>query len=303
MSNRTLYVVQKNNNINLIDFFLLKQNPNADLEEINKKYNFINYEGIVLVTGNNILPDGDYHKISFDLSELKSNFLKEGIKKFIEETFEDNISNEMEFIELIKNLISFFTKHKKSEEEKFVENSFSFLLFLSMCLNENLIDNNFLIDHYSDNFNDYDMIKISDNHYLKINNRKNLEIIYEQGNNIVDYISINYNEDNESNNIKITDLFNELQTKGMLFSEKFIKLKNEIENVDESSLDKIKISDPKEVKFYFYDHQDCPDIPETIDMKKCTKLTFTMDYSLCSFVDSDKEKLNSIIRDFFTRSK
>lgn len=300
MANKNLYVVQKNNNINLIDFFLLKQDSNDDLEEINKKYNFINYEGVVLLIGNNILPDGDYHKISFDLSDLKSNFLKEGIKKFIEETFEDNINNESEFIELIKNLINFFTKSKKSDEEKFIENSSSFLVFLNVYLEEGLINNNFLINHYSNNLIDYDMINISNNHYLKINNRKNLEIIYNKDNNIIDNISINYDSNDEDDTISVKELFNNLQNKGMIFSEKFIKLKKDIEGINEDSLNRIKVSNPNKTKIYFYDHNDCPNIPDGFDMKKCTKITFTMDYSLCSFVNSDKEKLNLIIKNFFS---
>lgn len=301
MANRNLYVVQKNNNINLIEFFLLKQNSGVDFDEINKKYNFINYDGVVLVFDNDILPDGNYHKILFDLSELKSNFLKEGIKNFIEEIFDDHIKNEDEFIDLIKNLINFFTKSKKTDEEKFIENSFSFLLFLNMCYQANLINNDFLINHYSNNLDDYNIIDISNNHLLKITSQKNLEIIYSQDNNIIDNISINYDNNVESNGLKIIDLFDKMEKNGMIFSEKFLKLKREVESANEYHIDKLKISDCNDVKFYFYDHNDCPNIPENFDMKKCKKITFTMDYSLCSFVDNEKEKLYLTLKNFFSK--
>lgn len=299
MRKQNLYIIQDPNNDNLIKFYLIKKDPTIDLDEINK-YNFVIYKDNIEVSGDTLLSDGQYHKIEFQLNELKSEFLKETVKEFIEKTFSENVNNEAEFIDLLKNLIDFFSKAKKSNEIKFVENSVSLLLFINWCLENDLVKEDFLEKYYDDYDDDFDSLTLNKNHKLTINSKKNLKILYDSNDLITDYISISYNETSSDNAISVIDLFNKLNNKGIRQSDKFIDLKEQILGLEQSIINKIKITDCKDIEFYFYNHNDLPEI-EIINMNKCKTITFTMQYSLCTSIDKEKKELIQIIKNFFSK--
>lgn len=298
MTNQNLYITQDPNNDNLIRFYLIKKDPTIDLEEINK-YNFVIYKDNIEVYNDHILPDGKYHKIEFQLSDLKSELLKEKVKEFIESTFSENVNNESEFMDLLKNLIEFFSKAKKTSEIKFMENSVSLLLFLNWCLDNNLIKEDFLEKYYDNYDDDFDKLTISENHQLVVNNKKNLNILYDSKNKTTDYISISYNESTSESAISIIDLFNKLNHNGIRLSTKFIDLKEQILGLEQSIINKIKITNINDTECYFYDHEDLPKI-EIIELNKCKKITFGMQYSLYTSIDKDKEEFKEKLKLLFS---
>lgn len=299
MNSQNLYIIQDPNNDNLIKFYLIKKDPTIDLEEINK-YNFVIYKDNIEVYNDSILPNGQYHKIEFQLTDLKSDYLKENVKEFIENTFNEHVNNESEFLDLLKTLIEFFSKSKKSSEIKFVENSISFLLFLNWSLENNLIKEDFLEKYYNDLDTDFDKLTINDSQQLVIINKKNLNILYDSSDKIIDYISISYNDSTNENAISIIDLFNKLNNKGIKLSTKFINLKEQILSVEQSVINKIKITNFDDVEFYLYCYDDLPKI-NVVELNKCKTITFGMQYSLCSAIEKDKEDLIKKLKILFDK--
>lgn len=298
MINKNLYVIQDVDNENLIKFFLARQDLNADLEVINK-YNFIEYKGLVIIDNGIVIPKGTYHKIEFYLVDLKSEFLKDKIKNFIEDTFNEYVNSEDEFINLLKNLINFFSNAKKSEEIKFIENSFSFLIFLNWCLENDLINEDFLINFYNDETEDFEKIFINENYELIIKNSKNLKIMYEDDKNIADYLTISYRKANKEESINLLELLDKLISKGIKYSNKFLTLKEKIESIGEEEIEKIKIDNLNNIELYFYNHNDLPEI-QVNNLNKCKSISLGMDYSLCSCLESEKESMKELLKKLFS---
>lgn len=299
MEKQNLYIVQDPSNENLIKFYLVKKDPTVDLDEINK-YNFVTYKDNIEVYSDPLLPDGQYHKIEFQLTNLRSDFIKGKVKEFIENTFSGYVNNESEFIDLLNNLIDFFSKAKKSSEIKFVENSVSLLLFLNWCIENNLVKDDFLEKYYDDYNDGFDSLTINRDYKFVINSKKNLKILYEPTGKTTDYISITFNDSTNENAISIIDLFNKLNSKGIRQSTKFIDLKEQILGLDQSVIDKIKITNHKDIEFYFYDHDDLPNV-DIIKWNKCKAITYGMQFSLCSSIEKENLELKNKIKSLFSK--
>ena len=99
-----------------------------------EEYKEITYTEPYLYKESDYMPGGYYHCIEFNLSSIKAETIKNKIKDFIRDIFEETVVDEESFISLLKKLSEFFSKKKDSSEKKFVQNIFCFLLFLNYCL-------------------------------------------------------------------------------------------------------------------------------------------------------------------------
>lgn len=287
MNNKNLYILEDENDKDIINFFLYIFNEKVDWDIINK-YDFINYVDSGFIEGNDDIPSGNYHCIQFDLSKIQIESLKERLKDFIQRTFKETVNNENEFINLILDLNNYFSKNKFDSKLKFIENVFSMLLFINYLFDNNLINNNFLNEHYILN-NNFFGLKISDNLNFFISFRKNLKIKYEDNLSIIDHIAVDFKllENKEINVLKMFDI---LKLKGIIFNDKLKELENIIRNLGLDLINRKTLIDLKDIEYYYYNNKDIPLI-EVIDLKKCTQIIFKMNHSLSSTFDKEEFKI------------
>lgn len=297
MNNKNLYILEDKNNKDVINFFLGVCENNIDLEIINK-YNFVKYIDNGFIEGNEEIPSGNYHLIKLDLNNIKIESLKNNIKEFIQETFLETVNSENDFIELIENLNNFFSKKKSESSLKFIEDVFSLLLFINYLYENNIINNNFLENYYVES-NQYLIFNIECELNIFISNKENLKIKHEENVILTDYIAVSF-QLVENKQITVLKMFEILESKGLIFNDKFKMLRNVVQNLEHSLISKKTIVDFDNIEFIYYDHNDIP-IIEVIDYKKCKQIIFKMCHSLSSIFE--EEELRAKMIKLFKKNK
>lgn len=293
MCNKNLYILEDENNNDVINFFLTVFDEKINWDVISK-YNFVNYIDSGFIEGNEYIPSGNYHRIEFNLSNIKIESLKEKMKNFIETTFEEIVNNENEFIDLILNLKDYFSKNKYSSELKFIEDVFAMLILINYLLDNKLVDNNFLHRYYSINDKFLDL-NINETLNLSITFKKNLKVKYEEGIHANDFIAVEFMP-LENKKINVLEMFDILKLKGLIFNDKLNELKKIISFFDLNLINKKTLIDLKDIKYYYYNSEDIP-IIEVLDFKKCKQIIFKMDYSLSS--EYNEEELKNVLKAYF----
>lgn len=295
MNDKNLYILEDKNNMDVINFFLSVCDKNINLEIVNK-YGFVEYVDNGFIEGNDEIPSGNYHLVRLDLSNIKLESLKEKIKDFIQTTFLETASNENDFIDIIRNLNIFFSKQKSISALKFIENVFSLLIFINYLHENNLINNDFLKNSYAAD-KQYLQLNIDKNLNVAISYRKNLKIKYEENLVATNYVAVSL-QLVENKPITVLKMFEILESKGLIFNDKFKELRDIISSLDYNLIAKKTLVDFNNIEFLYYDNRDIPEI-EVIDYKKCKFIIFNMDHSLSSAFE--EEELKAKFKELFSK--
>lgn len=280
-----LYILEDIDNPNIIKFFLMESYTNTDFSKI-EEYKEITYTEPYLYKETNFMPGGYYHCIDFNLSSIKDEIVKNKIKDFIKDVFKETVEDEESFINLLKKLSEFFSKKKDSSEKKFIQNVFSFLLFLNYCLDEKLISNDFLITRYN-NDNKFNELQLDNVLNLNVKYSKNLSIEYDPNNNLVDCVSaiVKFEKGQQIDALAMIKI---LENKGLnTNNDVFISLKEGLISIDPDIIKEVTLKDTNDIVFLYFDNIDRPDI-EITNMKKCKQIFYKMNYSYSTYFDKNE---------------
>lgn len=281
-NNKNLFIIQDQNDENIINFYLIAKNLNFDWSFL-KVNNFIKYQGTGTINNDIAVPDNNYHCISFDFSNLKYHSLKEKTKEFIEEIFSEDVNDENEYKELIQELIGFFSSTQKSDIELFINNTFSYLLFIYKCCELNLIEALLKIPNFDQSFFTKQMV-LKDRPLLKIAHGQKFQIPYSQE--PIDYIAVKFKA-------QFNKTFNVLTLIDTLTSwidpSYFDEIKKNLNGLNPELIKKVSVEHLENIDLLYYDSNDGPEI-QIINMNNCSEIFYKQSYTKSSLDDESEFK-------------
>ena len=279
-NNKNLFIIQDQNDENIINFYLITKNINFDWDFL-KANNFIKYQGTGTINDDLVVPDNNYHCISFDFSNLRYHSLKEKTKEFIEEIFSEDVSDENEYKELIQELIGFFSNTQSSDVELFINNTFSYLLFIYKCCKLNLIEALLKTPNFEHSFFTKEII-LKDKSLLKISHAKKFQIPYNEE--PIDYIAVKFKA-------QFNKTFNVLTLIDTLTywidSSYFDEIKKNLNELNPELIKKVSIEFLENIDLFYYDSKDGPEI-QIINMNNCSEIIYKQSYTK-SYLDDENE--------------
>lgn len=281
-NNKNLFIIQDQNDENIINFYLIAKNLNFDWGFL-KVNNFIKYQGTGTINNDIAVPDNNYHCISFDFSNLKYHSLKEKTKEFIEEIFSDDVSDENEYKELIQELIKFFSSAKTSDDVLFINNTFSYLLFIYKCCELNVIEALLKTPDFDQSFFTK-QITLTDKSLLKIAHAQKFQIPYNKE--PIDYIAVKFKA-------QFNKTFNVLTLIDTLTSwidaSYFDEIKRHLNDLNPELIKKVSVEHLENIDLLYYDSNDGPEI-QIINMNNCNEIFYKQSYTKSSLDDESEFK-------------
>lgn len=279
-NNKNLFIIQDQDDENIINFYLVAKNLNFDWDFL-KANNFIKYQGTGTINGDLVVPDNNYHCISFDFSNLRYHSLKEKTKEFIEEIFSEDVSDENEYKELIQELIGFFSNTQSSDVELFINNTFSYLLFIYKCCKLNLIEALLKIPNFEHSFFTKEII-LKDKSLLKISHAKKFQIPYSEES--IDYIAVKFKAQ-FNKTFNVLTLIDTLTS--WIDSSYFDEIKKNLNELNPELIKKVSVEFLENIDLFYYDNKDGPEI-QIINMNNCSEIIYKQSYTK-SYLDDENE--------------